>query len=95
MKIIWTPEATESFNSNVDFLLQEWGAQVASDFMDRVEDVVTKIQSNPKLYTPIAHEVHRCVVVRQISLYYRIVSTHQVDLLVFWNNFKDPEALKV
>ena len=95
MKIIWTPEAKESFDLNVDFLLRDWGVQVTSDFMDRVDEVVLKIQSNPQLYPPITQDIHRCVVVKQISLYYRVVSSQQVDLLVFWNNFKDPETLKL
>lgn len=95
MKIIWTPEAKESFNLNVDFLLRDWGVQVTSDFLDRVDEVILKIQSDPKLYPPIARDIHRCVVVKQISLYYKIVSPQQVDLLVFWNNYKDPETLKL
>jgi plasmid stabilization system protein ParE len=94
MKVIWTPEAKESFDLNVDFLLRDWGVQVTSEFMDRLDDVILKIQSNPQLYPAIAKDIHRCVVVKQISLYYRIVSLQQVDLLVFWNNFKDPETLK-
>jgi plasmid stabilization system protein ParE len=95
MKIIWTPEAKESFDLNIDFLLSDWGVQVTSDFIDRVDEVVLKIEYNPQLYPAIDNNLHRCVVVKQISLYYRIVSSQQVDLLVFWNNFKDPETLKL
>ncbi len=97
MKVIWTPEAKEAFNSNIEYLLSNWGDKVTSDFLDRVDEVMLKIKSNPRLYPSVKREnqIHRCVVVKQISLYYRIVSDQQIDLITFWNNFKDPERLKV
>jgi plasmid stabilization system protein ParE len=95
MKIIWTPKAQESFNLNIDFLLENWGVKVTTDFMDRVDEVVGQIKFNPNSYPIMHNDIHRCVVVKQISLYYRVVSTQQIDLLVFWNNFKDPETLKL
>lgn len=50
MKVIWTPEASETFNSNVDYLLTEWGDQVTYDFLSRVDEVVGNIKSNPEIY---------------------------------------------
>jgi plasmid stabilization system protein ParE len=50
MRIIWTPEASETLNSNLDYLISEWGAQVASEFLDRVDQVVDVIKSNPEIY---------------------------------------------
>ncbi len=40
MKIIWTPEAAETFNSNI-----EWEDQAVLNFLDRVEEVVETIKS--------------------------------------------------
>lgn len=95
MKVIWTPEAKESFNANLDHLLKDWGNQVTSDFLNRVDEVVWRIQSNPLSYPAFVKDVRRCVVVKQISLYYRIVSQEQIDLITFWNNHQDPERLIV
>ncbi len=97
MKVIWTPEASETFNSNINYLLLEWGENVTSDFLDRVDDVVKSIKSNPEIYPLInkTDQIRRCVVVKQITLYYRVVSTERIDLLTFWNNFQNPESLKL
>ena len=97
MKVIWTPEAKHSFDSNIDYLLSEWGDQVTSDFLDRVDEVVSRIRSNPNLFPAIKKEdnIHRCIVVKQVSLYYRIVSNQQIDLITFWNNYQNPERLKI
>ncbi|HEY6436992.1 MAG TPA: type II toxin-antitoxin system RelE/ParE family toxin [Ignavibacteriaceae bacterium] len=97
MKVFWTPEASETFNSNIDYLLIEWGESVASDFLNRVDDVVESIRLNPKIYPLINknNQIRRCVVVKQITLYYRVVSFEQIDLLTFWNNYQNPEFLKL
>ncbi len=97
MKVIWTPEASETFKSNVDYLLTEWGDQVTSDFLDRVDEVIRSIKSGPEIY-PLVNkndQVHRCVVVKQITLYYQVISSERIDLLTFWNNFQNPESLKL
>ena len=95
MIVIWTPEAKASFNSNIDFLLTEWGEQVASDFIDRVDEVIQTITKNPRLYPVINKKdsIHRCVVVKQITLYYRLTSAEHIYLIAFWNNYRDPEFL--
>jgi len=97
MRVIWTPEACETFISNVDYLLIEWGDQVTTDLLDRVDHVVENINSNPEIYPLINKndQIHRCEVVKQITLCHRVVSTKQIDLLTFWNNFQNPEYLKL
>jgi len=97
MRVIWTTEASEALNSNLDYLIAEWGAQVASEFLDRVDEVVDVIKSNPEIYPLINknEQIRRCVVVKQITLYFRVVSTEEIYLLTFWNNFQNPEFLKL
>jgi Plasmid stabilization system protein len=97
MKVFWTQEAKDTFNSNIDYLLLEWGEVVTSHFLDRVDQVILRITKSPNLYPIVirGERIHRCVVVKQISLYYRIVSDEQIDLLTFWNNYQNPERLKI
>ena len=59
MKVIWTPEASETFNSNIDYLIIEYGDQVASDFLNRVDEVVMRIKSNPKIFSSICFSKKR------------------------------------
>jgi plasmid stabilization system protein ParE len=96
MKVIWTPEAAETFKLNIDYLQVEWEDQVALNFLDRVDEVVETIKSNPEIYPSINKKdnIRRCVIVKQISLYYKIVSNKQIDLLTFWNSYQNPERIK-
>ena len=62
MKIIWTSEAKYSFNANIDYILQEWGEEVALKFVDRVDNVILNISRNPKIYPLIKEDeqLYRC-----------------------------------
>jgi plasmid stabilization system protein ParE len=97
MRVIWTTESLETLNSNLDYLLAEWNDDVALKFLDRVDEVISVIKLTPEIY-PLLNkndQIRRCVVVKQITLYFRVVSTEQIDLLTFWNNFQNPEFLKL
>jgi plasmid stabilization system protein ParE len=98
MRVVnWTEEAKSTFNSNLNYLHAEWNAKVVSDFLDRVDYVVELIQTNPNSFLLVNSEknVRRCVVTKQISLYFKIVSKDQIDLITFWNTYQNPEKLKL
>jgi plasmid stabilization system protein ParE len=96
MKIIWTPDAENTFRQNVFYLIEEWNGVVAENFIAKTEEVIAVISTHPLLY-PIflkGKRIHKCLVVKQISLYYRIFDD-RIDLLIFWNNFQNPRRLKL
>jgi plasmid stabilization system protein ParE len=93
----WTSESRRTFNQNLKYLAEEWDNQVINNFLDRVEEVLEKIKSNPELYAlhrPM-DKVYKCVVHKRIILYYKIVDDGRIDLLTFWNTYQDPDKLKV
>ncbi len=97
LRINWTLESEKTFNQNLEYLSLKWDAVVLNDFLDRVEEVLESIKSNPRLY-PLHREkenVHKCVIHERIVLYYKIVDEEVVDLLTFWNTYQDPVRLDV
>jgi plasmid stabilization system protein ParE len=93
-RVSWTSKARESYNQNLDYLAQNWEEKVYSDFVSRVEYVINKIMSNPKMYVLIdpKRNIFRCVVTKHISLFYQ-VAEDEILRMVFWNNFQEPEKL--
>ncbi len=96
MKIIWTPDAVETFKQNVSYLTEEWNDVVVETFIAKTEEVIATISTHPLLYptTLKGTGIHKCLVVKQISLYYRILDD-RIDLLLFWNNYQNPKKLKL
>ena len=97
LKINWTSESLKTFNENLEYLSKEWNNVVMNGFLDRVEEVLETISSNPRLYLlhRPSENIHRCVIHERIILYYRIVDEESIDLLTFWNTSKDPNKLEI
>ncbi|MBS1530265.1 MAG: type II toxin-antitoxin system RelE/ParE family toxin [Bacteroidetes bacterium] len=91
--IIWSPRARISYYKILDYLDEQWTLREIENFIDRTEQALSHISRNPLLYQySKANESYRCVLVKQVSLFYRIKST-QVELLVFWDNRQNPARL--
>jgi plasmid stabilization system protein ParE len=96
MKVVWTPDAKNTYEQNIAYLADKWDEAVTGNFIEKIEEAVSYIQKNPALYPfyDKRKKVRKCVVVRQISLYYRLTETH-IEILLCWNNYQDPKKLKL
>ncbi len=88
MQIIWSDEAMADYHQNMDYLVSEWSAQVATEFIEDVEAVIELIKSHPKLYPLTSYEeIHKAVIRKQITLFFKVEDN--------WNNYQNPERLKL
>ena len=91
--VIWSPSARITYYQILEYLLEKWTAKELEAFIDRTEEVINHICLNPLLYSySTESDTHKCVLVKQVSLFYR-VKTNAVELLVFWDNRQDPAKL--
>ncbi len=56
-RLNWTSESEKTFNQNLEYLSKEWNVVVLNQFLDRVEEVLEKVKSNPKLYPSIDRKI--------------------------------------
>ncbi len=93
-QIFWSPNARNDFVNILEYLNKHWGQQGVLYFIDRTEKVLQLISDNLLLFISSEKKpsVHRCVVVKQISFFYRI-NNNKIELLRFWDNRMDPEKL--
>ncbi|MDZ4845411.1 MAG: type II toxin-antitoxin system RelE/ParE family toxin [Chitinophagales bacterium] len=95
MEVIWTEEAVNDYHQNIEYLLAEWSETVAIDFIEDVDATLELIKLLPEMF-PLSdyQSVRKEVILKQISLFYR-VDGEKIFLLRFWNNYKNPDALKL
>lgn len=93
-KEIWTDEARFTFNKIVLNFSQFSSAKRTTEFIDRVAEVIHYLRENPEMYevSDRRKEIRRCVVVPEISLYYKL-EQQTIVLLNFWDNRSDPKNL--
>jgi plasmid stabilization system protein ParE len=92
-EIVWSPRAKITYTQVIEYLYEEWTIKEIKAFIHRTEQVIGYISDSPKLY-PYSKtaQAHRCVVVKQVSLFYRVKPNH-IELLVFWDNRQNPAIL--
>lgn len=91
--VTWSPTARLTYYQILQYLDEKWTIKELEAFINRTEEAINHICDNPLLY-PYSREsdTHKCVVVKQVSLFYRI-KTETIELLVFWDNRQDPAEL--
>ncbi len=91
--VIWSPIARLTYYQILEYLDEKWTIKELEAFINRTEEAINHICDNPLLYSYSEEsDTHRCVVVKQVSLFYRM-KTETIELLVFWDNRQDPAKL--
>lgn len=77
MNIYLSQEADGQLQSLLEYLDNEWGERVCDNFIEKLERAMQTITLTPLAF-PVSEQIsglHKCVVTRQTSIYYRISST--------------------
>jgi len=83
----WNKLARQDYYDNIDFLLQNWSEKEAQKFIDEVFEIErTLANGNVEFQNTDRIGIKRCVLNRQISLFYSVISNGDVEILRFWNN---------
>ena len=94
MKIYWTPAAKNSYQEVLEYLLQNWTQKEIDKLIMRTEKVLSLLVKNPTLYPLIHSQIHKCVLSKHNSLFYKI-ENDQIIIIACWDNRKDPERLRI
>jgi len=94
-EIVWSPVAKTSYFSILEYLEKNWTTKEIHAFVRRTNEILDLIKTRPSLFQySKSSDTHRCVLVKQVSLFYRVKpSSNRIELLVFWDNRQNPEKL--
>ncbi len=90
MRTIYTAEAKSQLRAILAYLETEWSAKARHRFLDKVRKLVKVIEQYPRAFPATEHffEARRCVVVPQVSVYYRI-EDETIVILAILDNRRD------
>jgi plasmid stabilization system protein ParE len=97
MKVLWTPEAEETFEQIIDNLILYWTQKELNSFLEQTENVLSFIEQNSCLYklTQKNKQVRKGFINKLVTVFYRVDSENkQIEILSFWNNRQDPDKNK-
>jgi len=85
----WNKIARLDYYDNIDYLLRDWSEREAQEFIDAVDETEFILkQGNVEFQNTDMPEIKRCVICKQITLFYRIIDKKNIELLRFWNNYQ-------
>ncbi|OYT15597.1 MAG: hypothetical protein B7C24_12275 [Bacteroidetes bacterium 4572_77] len=88
--------AKKTYWDNIDYLLEKWTEKKASKFINIVDEYLSVLEKNPQAFPKTDYKNTRSAVITpQITLYYKIAEEENIELLWFWNNYKNPESLEL
>jgi len=95
MNVKWTRKANKSFNGIVDYLLDIWTVEIATNFVDIVDHTIKLIVKNPEMFKVSKYDniSREAFITKHTTMFYRILDD-TIEIEYFWGNFDDPEKIK-
>lgn len=92
IKIIWSKQAEFSYNSIIDYLLENWSYKVTDEFCNQVEYVISLLESQPLIGSKVFSDenLRKILVTEQNYLYYEI-DDNLISLLNFQDTRQNPK----
>ncbi len=92
LDIKWTKQAEKKFDKLIGYLMTEWGEVTTRNFIRKVYHDLDILSEHPGIGTIENKEkkIHGTLIVKQISLFYR-VKGDTIILLNFFDNRQNPE----
>tara|TARA_R110000772_G_scaffold42670_1_gene98929 strand:- start:112 stop:417 length:306 start_codon:yes stop_codon:yes gene_type:complete len=95
MKVDWTDLALQSYEDEALYILKKWNLHEVEKFsilvfkFNQLLETGT-IQGKPTFLA----STYFHVISKQTTVYYKVINEDSIELLLFWNNKKDPKTLK-
>ena len=92
-KLDWTFKAESSYYEEIEYIYLKWNIREVCKFEDLVSTELSRLIQNPTIGR-IMDNKYSLNISKQTTLYYRINEREKsIELLLFWNNQKNPEEL--
>lgn len=92
--IDWTFSALNSYYEEIEFIYLKWNQKEVLKFENLVANELERLSKNPTLGKINFKNNYSITLSKQTTLIYRINNNSKsIELLLFWNNQKNPEDL--
>jgi plasmid stabilization system protein ParE len=97
-EINWTERSVVSYGENIDYLRKEWSENEVQTFADEIIKRLETLAAQPYIGMAKSDKesnIRQIVINKRIVLIYQIKPLKQrIDLLRFWNTYRNPQRLK-
>ena len=93
-KVIWSPAAENDIETILDYLQLNWNERIINRFINKVDDNVSLILEEPKIFPIINQElqIRKSVISKHNTLYCR-VKEETLEIIRLFDSRQDPNKL--
>lgn len=93
--LIWDNIALITYVEEINYILLKWNNKEVQSFKDLAVENLERLSKNPKMGVYLEKDnIYSLMISKQTTLYYKVSENDKrIDLLVFWNNQKNPADL--
>lgn len=86
--------ANKKLQTLFDYLTERWSPKVKSDFVEKLDRSIEIIKTQPESFpgSDIKPGLHKCVISKQTTLYFRFTSS-QIKIVNIFDNRQNPSKL--
>jgi len=93
--IYWSETAKNDYWNNIEYLERKWTITEVYNFINKVDELINLLSKENIFFKPTAYKnTFQVVVIKQITLYYRL-ENNSIELLRFWNNYQDLKKFSI
>jgi plasmid stabilization system protein ParE len=91
-QVIWSPLSESDLEKILVYLQKHWNNEVTIEFLNKIEDLIKHIVSNPKQFplTNKKRKVRKCIISKHNTLFYR-ESKDSIELLRIFDTRQSPK----
>lgn len=94
-KVKLSKRSKRKLENLLEYLENEWSIKTKKEFIKKLDKILDQIKINPNYFpqSKIKKGIHKCVVTKQTTIYYRFDDKFIYIISVF-DNRQDPKKLK-
>ena len=94
-EIILSKLAAQKLEKLLEYLESEWSSKVKNSFIEKLDLIFNQLKAFPEIgqKTPLVKGLHRLVVTKQTTIYYRF-DKKQIKIATFFDTRMDPKKLR-
>ncbi len=94
-EIILSKRAARKLDKLLKYLESEWSLTVKDNFLDKIDQTIIQLKTFPEIgqKTGLVKRLHRLVITKQTSIYYRFDRKH-IKVATIFDTRIDPKKLK-
>ncbi|SMO79937.1 type II toxin-antitoxin system RelE/ParE family toxin [Solitalea koreensis] len=94
-KVVISKLAENKLENLFNYLIENWSLKAKRDFVKKIDQFIDVIKEHPESFpeSQIERGLHKCVITKQTTLYYRFDSK-QIKVVTIFDTRQNPQKIK-